>query len=76
MNRQAGWGVTEAIEWQLQCGRCGKKMGNLSVTSIGTLHQYPAAAICMECLPKALDEAEARGVPVHKIRDWMKEAKA
>ena len=64
----------KAWEETLTCAKCGKKMGIVVISSIGTPHQFLGDATCIDCLPKILDEAAKKPElkeRVEKIRKWL-----
>lgn len=67
---------TNVREELLTCRLCGKKLGMVPVTSIGTPHQFIGEATCVDCLPKAMDEALKKhpqlAERVQRIREWLK----
>ncbi len=47
----------------LGCRICKRDLGIAMMVSNGTMHQWISGVTCLDCLPGAVTEAEAKGVP-------------
>lgn len=62
------------LENELNCSICNCKVGLLTRVVNNTNHDLSLSIVCMDCLPKSLDNAEARKYNpqvIQHVRDWL-----
>lgn len=84
--------MSEYIRYEnrfLECGKCGKRLGVVTVTSIGTPHQMFGEPVCVDCIPGEIermkeelasedvsrDEKEEVEKVISETEKWLREGK-